>query len=551
MRVRRSLAAAGAVATGAALLALPQLPAQADPEAAARRPSRVVVIVVDQLRPEFIRTFGMKNVQALMEGGADYGNAYLGHLAAETVISHNVMTSGQLPKNMGWSDEWYRDTEGLLGQKDDVYVTGSMSSDQFDTLIKAKGYPKLPDYLHAAFPGKVVAAIGSKTYATYTMGGPSADMRITHSGRDYDCDGDGVNSWRGPSGTNVPAYLSSPVCGRFYINSDKAESQGTATTSPAWMYPLEGDRDVPGDDPAHQGGDVWTADAALKVMQNEDWSGLLLTFGGIDKAGHMWGGRNDRLPFPQGAERSSHLPQIARVADAQVGRIMDELKSSGRLEDTLVVLTTDHGQQQSKTFFGVDGPGRGNDNWYYGEDADETYLNPQPEIQRLVDRTDGNVRVSMQDSAIRTWLVDPANRQKKKAADVMSTLGGVIASYYRWGDHYVLRSRASKTALTKSEWQWFDKHAQELVDTQAASYGPDVIGLLEDHTNYGVKGDHGGAQKPVQRIPIVFAGAGVEPGATPGAELRSVDILPTVLHELGIPVTAPMDGVAHNVPDQR
>jgi arylsulfatase A-like enzyme len=79
-------------------------------------------------------------------------------------------------------------------------------------------------------------------------------------------------------------------------------------------------------------------------------------------------------------------------------------------------------------------------------------------------------------------------------------------------------------------------------------YGPDVIGLLGDDTGYGVKGDHGGAQESVQRIPIVFYGAGVRAGTSPGGAIRSVDILPTVLAELGIRPTQRMDGRAFTVP---
>ena len=41
-------------------------------------------------------------------------------MGSETVVSHNVMTSGQLPKHMGWSDEWFRDSDGILGAKDDA-----------------------------------------------------------------------------------------------------------------------------------------------------------------------------------------------------------------------------------------------------------------------------------------------------------------------------------------------------------------------------------------------------------------------------------------------
>jgi predicted AlkP superfamily pyrophosphatase or phosphodiesterase len=513
----------------------------------ATKPTRVVLIVLDQLRPEFIDAFDMTNVRALMAGGTNFENAYLGHMASETVISHNVMTSGMWPKHMGWSDEWYRDTKGVLGVPDAHYVTGSMSSDQFDTLIMDKGYKKLPDYLHQKFPGTVVAAIGSKSYATYTMGGPTADIRITYSSRNFDCDNDGDLDWRGPTGTNVPSYISEPECGRFYLHSDRAVTYGTGTTSPAWMYPLEGNRDIPGTDPAHLGGDVWVADAAMEVMEHENWSGMLLTLGGIDKSAHMWGGLNDVPPYPPGAEDFTHLAAQAQVADEQLGRILAKLEELDVADETLVVLTTDHGQLQAKNYFGTDGPGRGNFNWYYGADADETYLSPQPEIQRLVDET-GNVRMSMQDSAIRTWLVDTSWQKKREAAEVMATLGGVRASYFRKGNAYRLYWRAPNHEWDAAELAWFRKRAQQIVNTEAAPYGPDVIGLLADDTSYGVAGDHGGAQESVQRIPIVFAGESVRSGATPRAAIRSVDITPTILRELGISFGKRVDGRPYPLP---
>jgi arylsulfatase A-like enzyme len=46
----------------------------------------------------------------------------------------------------------------------------------------------------------------------------------------------------------------------------------------------------------------------------------------------------------------------------------------------------------------------------------------------------------------------------------------------------------------------------------------------------------------------VFYGAGVRAGTSPGGAIRSVDILPTVLAELGIRPTQRMDGRAFTVP---
>ena len=562
MRIRNRNKAVPAVAAGLLVAGLlsgvafdsATASGQGEPAPAAKppdRPTRVVQIVLDQLRPEFIDAFDMKNVKQLIRSGASYPNAYLGHMASETVVSHNVMTSGMLPKHMGWSDEWYPDDENLLTPADDRFVTGSMSFGQFDTLINDKGYPKLTDYLHAKFPGTIVAAIGEKNYAVHTMGGPNADMRITFGSRNADCD-EVPNeptdlTWRGPTGPGVPDYISQPVCGRYYVDADRnLLDYGTLETSPAWMYPVEGNRDVPGFDQAHQGGDVWVTDVAFDVMDHEDWSGLLLTYGGIDKAGHMWGGLNDRPPY-DGGDPHVHMAELARIADEQVGRVVQRLKDDGLLDETLIVLTTDHGQQTSKHFFGTDGVGRGNLNWYYGADADETYLTPQPEIARLVAET-GNVEMSMQDSAIRTWLLDDSWTAKKDAARVMATLAGVRATYVLNGDRYQLVWNAHRSSWTSSEWAWWRRHGQEIVNTAAADYGPDVIGLLRDNASYGVAGDHGGAQEKVQRIPIIFSGPGVRPGSRPSTPLRSVDIMPTVLRALDIPKTHWTDGKAYTLP---
>lgn len=80
-----------------ALAALTPTAATAVPE----RPSRVLIIVLDQMRPDYVQRFDMSNVRALMRNGVNFRRALLGHMAAETVVTHNVITSGQFPKHMG------------------------------------------------------------------------------------------------------------------------------------------------------------------------------------------------------------------------------------------------------------------------------------------------------------------------------------------------------------------------------------------------------------------------------------------------------------------
>jgi len=86
-------------------------------------PTRVLIIVLDQTRRDTITRYDMQNVKRLIRRGVSFPNAYLGHMAAETVISHNVMTSGQLPKHMGWSNEVHRDVGNVLGLGNNAYTS--------------------------------------------------------------------------------------------------------------------------------------------------------------------------------------------------------------------------------------------------------------------------------------------------------------------------------------------------------------------------------------------------------------------------------------------
>ena len=94
---------------------------------------------------------------------------------------------------------------------------------------------------------------------------------------------------------------------------------------------------------------------------------------------------------------------------------------------------------------------------------------------------------------------------------------------------------------------WFVQHAQELVDTDAAAYGPEVIATLIDDTTYSVAGDHGGIQRRSQQIPIVFAGADLS-RTDLQAPVRSVDVMPMLLKHMGIAVDPGLDGVGYTLP---
>ncbi len=559
---RRRTYAATATAALLAVVALTGVGAQSG--AAGRPPSpgpgteptKVVVIVVDALSREIVHKYKMRTVQALMREGVDTPNGYLGHTGSVTVVTHNVITSGQLPKHMGWTDEGYRDVDDLLPDTeptnpDDLYITSNFGASQMFTLQQAAGYPKLDHYLATADPAAKTFTISPKGYAAYAFGSAATDSIITFSSAT--CAGV-AGSWRRPSGINVPSYILGTPCSRFWVHSGYPAYAYDTTKLPAVLYPLDSDRYVTGKDQDHLGGDVWAADAAVSIMRNDpSWNGIFVTLPGVDKAAHMWGGVTDPGPTGTDGDAMTHMRAATAEADAQVGKIIDELQARGELDNTLVVLTSDHGSVAGKHFHGEQVAERdyGYLNWYYGDPQGDTmaYNRPQQALQPLVDT--GNVGLSYSDSMLRVWLKDQSPAKVDEAAAAMRTMAAVTAVWRRNGDHY---DRVSPVRWDRmkpgGERKWFADKAQELVDTEAADYGPDLIATLPDDTTYSVLGDHGGIQRASQQIPIVFAGAGLS-NHDLRDEVRSVDIMPTILRAMGITPTYPMDGIAYELPTRR
>lgn len=568
---RRLLGVAGAFALTVSMLVGGTAPAQGG----SKGPTRVMIVLFDQMIPQFADQFDMPNFRMIRDAGTNFRKAYLGYMASETVIAHNVITSGQLPKNMGWVDEAYRDADNLLGKgAGEMHITGDLSLADFGTLVDNEGYPKLADYLHTAFPGTKFITVGQKSYAVESATASSGDIAVRLSSRSssslFDsCRAELGGRYRFPAGKDVPTYLST-FCGRYYINSDGGNSYGTATTLPAAIYPEDGNRFFPGTDASaqngHLGGDTWVADAAIEMMGQENWSGMFVTMGAIDKAGHMWGAQYDAANFTGDCETGeavadgaaqTHVRCAAENADVQFGRLLDAAAALDASDggETMFVLTADHGATYGANFYGKYAAGASDSNWYYAPvgvwDAgvfvpptSSLYNQPSPALQPLIDT--GNIQFSYQSTAIESWLINHSVPKMKQGAAAMLETPGVIASYWHKGNRYRL---FGTNDMTTSERSWWNAHGQEIVNTLAASNGPDIVGLLHDQTSYGAYGDHGGATESVQRVPMVFWSPSIAFGNNTGERFTTPDVMPTILEAFDIEAIEPLDGEAHDLDD--
>ena len=371
---------------------------------------------MDQMRPEYVDVFDMDNVRGLIDDGVNYEDAYLGHMGSETVITHNVLATGVLPKNMGWSDEVQRDVDNVLGGGAGAfYVTSSLARDQFFMLQADSGVKRPRRLPPRDAPGDEVHHRRGEDDRHLHLRRPSADIIVTLSGRNFDCAGVG-NTYRGPTGVAVPGYLSAPPSGSHDSNANL--DYGTRTDCPACMYPEDGNRFVPGLDPAHLGGDTWVADACRSpMMANEPWSGMLVSFGGIDKIGHMWGGITDtgsvpgpvqtrctRTSSPRTPTSSSAPPDRRARGERSARRDADRPHHGPRREPGAQLPRDQRPQPQQLQLVLRQGRGR---------DLPDAAASLAPLIAT------GNIAFNYQDSAD---VLDQSTAKKREAAAAMATL---------------------------------------------------------------------------------------------------------------------------------
>ena len=493
------------------------------------KPTRVLVIVVDQLRIDLIDRGGMNNVARLRDRGASFPDAMVGHMSAKTVVSHAVLPRGVEPRRIGWSDDVFRDARGVLGTAGSIWVSGALTLEQMQALMPED----LPPSIAKAFDGHPRhASIAVKAYAAAAMAGAEADMVVTLSRKLGENDaGPAWKGWLKPVGEGCPIYVCGGVGTRFWV--DGRPAYGTEKAA----YSLGGNKFVPGKDPAHLGGDVWTADAAIAILEREDWGALFVSFGGVDRVGHMFGADHD-LDHPNGSE--IRFADQLRIADEQIGRLLAALDKKGIADETLVILTADHGGMRAENHRARALPGKADYDWSWGHFGNEdAALDPQPDIAAMV--AVGGVQATSTDTALRVWTI-PGSDRVGALANHMKTMPGVVALYRLSDDgkrYEPLHEDFSK--LPAAERAFAEKHARALMATMAAPSAANLVGLLDEKTGYGTIGDHGGAQSAVQRIPIILSGPGVKPGKHPGAA-RLMDVAPTVWRIAGKAAPSGIDG---------
>jgi predicted AlkP superfamily pyrophosphatase or phosphodiesterase len=321
----------------------PRAEAAAPGPGAAESPRLVLLVSIDQFRYDYLARFGAGFTAAfrqLLDGGAVYTNAHLGHYPSVTAVGHSAMLTGAPPSISGIiGNDWYDRAEKrnvtsvedpatrVVGSRDGADAVGSSPHRLLVSTVA--------DELKMAHPETRVVSVSLKDRAAIQMVGRSADLALWWN----TTTGDFVTStwyakalpgWTASFNSKNPADAWVGQTWRE-LREDGAEGEVLATL-PATVGP-----------PYYAAvysspfGNELLVSLAVAALEGEQLGQrgatdlLAVSFSCNDAVGHAVG------PY------SPKVRDISRRTDLALGRLLDAVDRTVGLGRTVVVVTADHG----------------------------------------------------------------------------------------------------------------------------------------------------------------------------------------------------------------
>jgi predicted AlkP superfamily pyrophosphatase or phosphodiesterase len=320
------------------LLSTVPAPAVAAPAPApAGAPRLVVLVVVDQMRDDYLPRFASgftAGLRRLMQDGAVFTNAHLGHYPSVTAVGHSALLTGAPPSISGivgndWYDRALKRNVTSVEDPGTRLVGGREATGSSPHRLRVS---TVGDELKMAHPASRVISLSHKDRAAILMAGRMADLALW---------------WDTQTGAFVSSTWYVPELPKWVVEFN-ARKPADAWLGKEWRAVGEGGAllgkmpATPG--PAYYGslynstfGNellVSLAEAALEgeKLGTRDATDLLaVSFSCNDAVGH------DKGPH------SAEVRDITVRTDLALGRLLDVIDRRVGLAHTVVVLTADHG----------------------------------------------------------------------------------------------------------------------------------------------------------------------------------------------------------------
>jgi Type I phosphodiesterase / nucleotide pyrophosphatase len=550
----------GAILTAAALVGarVPlAMPAGANPGLKAR-PKLVVLIVVDQMRADYLERFSADfhdGFKRLMKDGEWFTHAAYPYAKTVTCAGHSTVSTGDFPSTHGminnsWWDRAAAKTvtctgdpkTSLLTYGTAVASTAGAKSGDSDWQMKA---PSFAEQLRAQSAGSRVVSLSLKARAAISMAGHSADSVTWLSGENWATSTAYSDALRPELEAYVKMHSIKGEFGQVLTvppegGGTMAVAPGTAVSSAPWQrLPY----DFASTEQAIKSYDGWEASGfsdayleklaeveidKLKLGRGEGMDFLAISFSALDIVGHAKG------------PDSRDVREILFLLDATLGKLFDELDEHVGKGKWVVALTGDHGVARVPGIAAKDGVDAGR--------ADVGELTARV-TQALAPFGGGDKPVAAfadGDIYFAAGIWEKISVDAKALEAVLAAIRGVagVADVFRVDQLGELADKnpLARTALLSE----FPGRGGDLFVITKPNWFFDRRDKAGD---WGEGTTHGSPYPYDQRVPIILMGAGIRAGKN-GDAVTPADIAPTFAELTGIKIAhtdghpLPVAGVA-------
>jgi len=335
----------------------------AAPAAARHAPKLVVILVVDQMRADYVEKFGdhwTGGLRRLMDEGAWFREAAFPYMSTVTCVGHSSIVTGALPRSHGIinNELWNREAgkgANCVADPDTTLVSYGSPAKGAGTSTKNLRVPTLADEMRAQLGAATrIVSLSMKDYTATTMAGRRANAVV----------------WMSLSNKSLmtsSAYAAAPVpwVAEFVkahpVESDFGKTWTKLLPESAYSYaddaegeltPGDWTRVFPhvikgkGDQPDSTFYNLWDAspfsDAylvqmaetsidTLKLGQSAGTDYLAVSFSALDLVGHSFG------------PRSHEIQDVLARLDIVLTSLLAHLDKTVGRDNYVLALTADHG----------------------------------------------------------------------------------------------------------------------------------------------------------------------------------------------------------------
>lgn len=432
--------------------------------------TRILLVVLDAVRPDYLDLAPMPNLERIRQEGTSYEHAWVGQLINNTPPSHATINTGVFPRRHGvigfeWADQFGRwitlfEVEG---------------EERLSKLLIQSGVPTLADLVRQIYPcAHSVAISGPKVHAAVAMGGRTSADWILYASSSEQATPEGWAPYSDVKPATVPGH------------EPPAELlQNRVLYKPGPLGPEDLDQ--------------WAVDAALMLLQRYQPRLLMVNLAEADVVGHATGGTTN----------PEKMSRVMASLDEQLGRLIDWYRQEGLLEDTIIVVISDHGMVPN-----------------------ERNVEPNAIFKALKDS--GTERHPNATARTHIWLTDPS--KGSEAAEAISVLQepAILGVYYKEprGSNYLLPPGSRLEEPMRATLSY-------LLSTYAGPTSPDLVIILRENTLLakwpeGSHGLHGEITWGAQHIVLTISGPEIKQGRVSDYPARLVDIVPTIASLMGL-----------------